>query len=225
MGNYTVLESRGNPITADQPLSWYIYPDSNSEENLCESPIRTALTHALDQLYDYSAIDYYDLNINYDHPNVSYSSRGDYLTKFNNWLDSKGYSSYAGTHLAVENGFYGGKADNGTGVSSFNSGRAAVAGVSLYVYPYIKNTVIHEALHPTIDEDLFDVWAMLSDGDDHDLGKVYGDGSISPIATSYDDSHARHGECTSNAVYLETYKTELTDCTKEAVKVTANEYS
>lgn len=77
-----------------------------------------------------------------------------------------------------------------------------------------RNTAIHEALHTYLRSSL---WS----GGEHELGKIDFYNSITPMAAGYADEEPR-GECNQAAVRLG-YTTDLTQCTKDKVKATAEE--
>jgi len=223
MGNYQVLNSRGDPISADRHMIVYLYPNAYHLDNEAENATNAAITSLGDQLYNNGIIGYYEININYDHPYLEADDRHTFLDNFNTWYQNQGYDDYKGAHVGLENDFVGGKAflSNSSGGTIFTNSWPAVFG-TYGVKEEWQNTAMHEVMHTMIREDLSSVADMIVE-EDHDLGIVYSDGSVSPLATGYAEEHAHQGTCSPSNAYAGYYKKSLSECSKDAIEYTAQE--
>lgn len=221
MSHDTVTASGGDS-DGIYKLIIHLYPNQSGTDNECENSITNALNHMGQQLLEWLSIDYYEIGIDYAHPNLDDSGRLDFYYAFDDWVHQTGRSSYDGCHVGVDGSFSGGAAapSDCSGCTSFVSSTVAVVGVGTFK-EHFKNTAIQEVLHTSIRKDLGSVKEYLGDNNEHDLGVVYSDGSVSPMATGYEDTHARHGQCDTKNVYFGFYNTELTYCTKNSVYRTA----
>lgn len=217
---YTTLATGGS--VGNRNLRIYLYPNTSGTDNECENAINNALQSMGDQLLNYNSIDYYEININYDHPNLSDGSKSEFKSNFNSWYHNQGYDAYDGCHTGVSGNFDGGLADGAdcSGCTAFVNDRDCVVGVGT-AKEVFKNTAIQEVLHTAIRNDISGVQSLIEDSE-HDLGQVWGDGAVSPMATGYVDTHSRHGDCSTSNAWIGTYKTKLTGCTKLAVYETAD---
>lgn len=162
-----------------------------------------------------------------EYPNIdNYSDEQELLTKWENYSLSDSRSNIVGCHVLVAGGLDRGMAEHPTTTGSWNESRDAVVAYDLpSKNAAMKNLVVHEVLHNYIDQSNEDVKGMYED-QEHDLGTVFsgplGDGPVTPLGTSYVGSHARHGDCDSSATWNKTYTTELTECTRKALKATVS---
>ena len=219
--SYTTLASGGS--YGDRNLRVYLYPNRSRTDNECKNAINNALQRMGDDLIDANSIDYYSIRINYSHPELRDDSKGEFKDNFSSWYESEGYGTHDGCHTGVSSNFYGGRADasNCSGCTSFVTDRNCVVGVGTAKENF-KNTAIQEVLHTYIREYIDDMEYWIDDNE-HDLGQVYGDGSVSPMATGYTGEHAYHGECSPDNGWRGYYDTKITGCTKGAVYDTAKE--
>lgn len=225
MSDFTVQYNRGDPISASRPFYQYVYRNSSNVDSDTDA-ILNGLQHAFDQLYDYGAIDFYEVSLYDYYAWLDDSSKDTFKNEFDSWINGAGYLDYKGDHLGVADGFKGGKADPGDGADPtvFEGGQSSVAGTDSEVgdfKQFYKNVAIHEAFHPAIDSALDSVQSMIEDTE-HDLGFIdpYEELACTPMATGYESTHAYHGSCADGG-WSGPYTTFLTDCTKKAVKETA----
>jgi hypothetical protein len=229
---YNTLASGGS-YSGYKDLYIRLYANTSSIESRLTSYVENGFSSILDQLLNNNAIDYYQISLCDENFNISFSDKGDFLSKFRSECKDRGYDAYIGAHLAAGTGMNGGVAYSGTNYSSFKQPTYGVFNCDGTPKEAEKNVAIQEAFHGVIDTDLSGIrWRVThgmtnsEEGDnDHDLGKVYSDGSVSPMCTGYDDSHARHGDCANSNAWFGFYKATLTDCTVAATKINAEEYS
>lgn len=180
---------------------------------------------------DYDAIDYYMIR-KYDaddssrgYPNVDDSDKNDCYYAFRDWYES--YDHRKGTHLIIDQDFGGGSADGGDSVekSAFDIARCASVGYNL---PWDGDvTVIHEALHTAIikDEVVGPYYSgHLAPNSEHELGKVYDDGSneASPLVNNYTSDESGVGSCSTD-LEVKSERKECVYCEKEGVYRTTRE--
>lgn len=216
-------------------LSIYQYPDDSVHDSLCEKSadepdVYLGLRNMVDQLVNYGAIDYAEILINYSHPPVSGDNAGEYKSDFRDWLDTEGIT-WNGVHFLATGGFASGKADVPTSESesALVDNRCTILGCGS-TRQWVRNAASHEALHTIIDSDNVEVRSMSEHWDNgghrqHDLGMILSaEGDVSPMSTSYEDTHAYHDDTNGCAtVYDNTiglYNETLTSCTKTGVKET-----
>lgn len=233
MSDYNIIHSRGDPLSGP-PLSVYLYPNNSAQDDDA-SAIADYLKTALDQIF-YDSIDYYDISIYNGYLNLRGDTKDHFWTDFTDWYSTTTtnhsstttYSDYAGCHMGIAGGFNGGRAHgcDGDNRTAYNRGAAAVTGVLNSVKEFYGNIAIQELFHTIIRDDLGSVNSMIVD-EEHDLGIIYGDGSVSPMATSYEgdfgsEDHAHHGECSPDNAFFETYKATLSNCTVDGARYTSN---
>lgn len=184
--------------------------------------ISLSIIHAFNQIYDIGGIDFYEIQ-EYDTPlNLNAPDKDTYADNLHNWLGENGQYDYRGVHLGISDAFTGGKAHGGQshGNTAFNIGRRAVVGTSAFVKEYYKNVGVQETLHPLINSTLSNINSM-TDGDEHNLGSVTCSYDTTPMATGYQYAH-QNGSCTACTDSFG-WATYLTDCTKDAVTITARD--
>lgn len=117
--------------------------------------------------------------------------------------------------------------------SSFCRGVPPIMGTASGNDSKIKTLAIQETLHMFISYDHIE--SLMMDGEnlvesggrhhEHDLGTIYSDGSVSPLAITHEhEGHPHHGKCAAptDREFGGTYSQTLTSCTKYAVKETAS---
>lgn len=197
-----------------------------------------ALKHMCDQLYENSTVDYYEIAITYDHPNLGNDDNSttgcdeEYglIDKFSGYLYDK--SPPVGAHLLVTDYIPYGCAKTGdNGNTPFNGNyRYGVIGTETTT-PFFSNGAIHEVMHSYIDGDVIssEFYNSAHDGEHrhHDLGKQYcgwaGDPG-SPMCLTYEDAHGEHGSCADSCFFDGSYENTLTDCAVDAIEQTAHNY-
>lgn len=124
----------------------------------------------------------------------------------------------------------GGTDDCDTG-SAFTQGRMAWTSVSCSDSDLTRNSVIQESLHQFILANNSDVQSLLGDCDgdgakdyyeEHSLGKVYSNNSVSPMLTYHVNEHSNCGDCATTYT-ANGWDPTLTNCTKNAVKHIADD--
>jgi hypothetical protein len=118
----------------------------------------------------------------------------------------------------------------GRSESAFSQGLVAWSPVCNYNDSLTKNAAVQEALHEFINPSHDDTWTGTHD-DQHSLGKVIefnSTGIVTPLLTyHWDDSKDKvgEGECPSDTDhrYTSDHTPYPTDCTKRAIRKTANE--
>lgn len=136
-----LLHSRGTPTPGEPVLVMYCYPNDYDDDTEVGGEIKKGLTEMSDQLYNQTALDYYEINKAYPRPNINITGSGhqekrdDFWIKFRDWVKAQGYDSYKGLHLGVANEFSGGVASGGEdGNSAFSSGSSRI---------YSREPVLH----------------------------------------------------------------------------------
>ncbi|NEU56732.1 hypothetical protein [Halorussus sp. MSC15.2] len=196
--------------------------------------MQSALESACDELYNNTAIDYYEIAITYDHPslgNDSDSTTGcngyGMLDRFNDYLNPK--NPPVGSHLLVTDYIQNGCANKGNNGSTVLNGnwQPAVVGTE-FPKEVWKNGGIHEVLHNCLDKSVIEDYdSTYIDESHHDLGKVYCGGlanNTSPMSTGYENDAADRGHCSDGCVFEQAYTTNLTSCTVESIDQIANQY-
>ncbi|MFB6197924.1 MAG: hypothetical protein ABEI52_06605 [Halobacteriaceae archaeon] len=221
MSGYNKIDSRGS-YAHSYPLYIYSYPNTNGVYGDEANAVYNGVGHALDQLYDMGAIDFYEIQ-EYDTPlYLNDPDEGTYWDNLNIWLGDRNKWDYKGVHVGISDRVTGGLAHGGDshGNTAFSVGKSAVVGTEEYVKEHYKNTGVQETLHPAINNSLPRVDDMIVE-DDHDLGSVDCSSNTTPMATGYGEAVSQ-GSCTacSNSYFWTTY---LTDCTKDVVSITARD--
>lgn len=230
MGCYTTLHSGGYEYTYDERIIIYLYPNTQYDKNEAENAIANGLRDACERvLSNASNVGYYEINLNTDYPNVlSGSGKCDMLGNWGSYYSTyycgdSTYDSRTGSHMLVTADHSGGCAYVGT-PTAFNTSKACLTGTYNGIKELFINTAIQEAYHNFLNQDAINTNdSSLIEDDDHDLGKVYGDCSISPMASGYDDTHARHGNCSPSNAWCGLYKRRPTDCTVAGMDYSAKE--
>ena len=222
MVEYDTLKSGGNVSADKAKLHVYLYPNTDNEVNEIKNAIANGYDRVCSDLLSYGAIEYYGIYYTpYERVNGGTSNRDEFWDDFKSYMNSKGYDdTYNGCHMGIAGGFPSGvaQASNDNSSNGFNDGKRAVTGIGT-AKEVFKNTAIQEALHTFLNENLSGIQYDIDDNE-HDLGMVHTDGAVSPMMTSYSDSHGSHGECTTNA-WKVGYTTKVTRCTKDGVYETA----
>lgn len=192
----------------------YLYPSYNHDteaENIADY-----VGDFLSDILSYGGIDGYDVYIRYDgHEEYEgWNSLGD----FDDWRQGKGFTERADHHGIAED-----DADSGSGGAAYggpvwgSAGSDGTASITFYdgTIQEARNTANQEISHNFLYNDAIDDSLMGSSGQ-HSLGTVLSDGSITPMATGYDSTGAREGECSTSNAWLGTYNHNPTICTKKA---------
>lgn len=221
-----VVAERGDESSADEPMYIHMYPNTENQDAECENAIGTRMENICDELFDANSIDFYRIIVRYDHPDLSGGSKDAFWNDFQPWVNEEtDYGYEMGAHLGVAGGFLGGTSEDADdfGQTSFSTGKPCIVGVAAGKELY-SNLAIQEVLHTFIIYFLVDD-NLTKSGDDeheHDLGHVYDDHSASPMVTTYEGEHTDHGKCDNAPGHWDTYTASLTSCTKEGVKITAD---
>lgn len=153
---------------------------------------------------------------------------------YNHWEDStwdqKGDAE--GVHLLVYKGPCScGFADSPSDEGGWVRSEAAVMGYdgSTYDSYGLGALAIHEVMHPLINKENNNVKSMIRTTEstyshEHDLGRVYSDGSVSPMGLGYvnqKEGHVWHGTCSSDNSYLYTFSHDISTCCEDALCYTS----
>lgn len=226
--SFSTYAEGGDTTLPDYPYYIYIYPNTLGDASLLDSACDGAVDMC-EQLYNYNAIDFYSVR-QYDgstgYPNGSTSGACDCRSDFRSWAVNNGYDQRVGTHCVIDDDFGGGcigKSDTES-TNSFNVSRFAACG-----FPWESEgqaTVIHEALHSLIidDEVVGSDWDDLAPDNEHQLGKVYNDGTgeASPMVNNAPKAASNAGDCSTNLA-PSSERNEMTFCEKEGVYRSARE--
>lgn len=215
--NYEAAESRGFPSNDSIPLSIMLYFNENFD---AQSEIVAGLKTGLDQLYDNTLMDYYEILVHQDTLDITIEGdtqrerRNDF---FDSWWNNGDpvHPDYIGVHLASSNQFTGGEATGGQNSGgAFTSAESAVDG-TMCCQDYYVNSHLHEVLHCTINSKINRVQQM---GDnEHELGTIFSNNKKSPMASR--EASGQAGECSSS--YSGDGETEnLSQCEIEATELT-----
>lgn len=229
MVDYKLQTSRGDPLSAENRMSIYQYPNRGETDNECENAMLDALEVACDQLYNNGVVGYYEISITYDHPNLGNedSTSGcdgwGMLDEFREYLEPK--NPPVGSHL-LATGYisYGCGQLGNDGATPFNSNwQACVMGTEL-AKQFWKNGGIHEVHHNYLDSSV--ITDSYIEQNQHDLGKLYCSGTdeTSPMCTSYENTAGDRGYCSDNCDFDQAYVTDLTYCTVDGMDQTASYY-
>lgn len=139
-------------------------------------------------------------------------------------MNAKEYINNTGCHMAVSENVSGGLADEGTGVSAFNEGKKAVCG-SFDYDSRTKQVAMQESLHTFTRWDIIKNTDLI-DSNEHDLGTIYSDDDVSPMAAGYAQgwgAPANNGKCDTGKWASWGRSNQLTSCTVDAIAKTINE--
>lgn len=215
--DYKSVESRGFPDRESIPLSVFLYFNETFD---AQPEVVDGIKTGLDQLYNQTPMDYYEILVHQDTLNISIQGdnqverRNDF---FDSWYNAGDpiHPDYRGIHLASSNEFTGGEATGGQNKGgAFASAESAVDGTQCCQNYYV-NSHLHEILHCTINSNIKRVQEM---GDDeHQLGTIYSDGRKSPMASR--EYSGKVGECSS--LYAADGESEqLSECEVQATELT-----
>lgn len=199
-------------------ITVYVYPNARTDDDLAETA-RSALETGLEEITASTAIDGYGVEIRREYPNERADSSYGFLQNFDDWRGRNGFTE-TGSHLGVSNAFGGGVANGGQFYNAFTTDTSCVAGSAGASDAFFRNAAIHEVCHTLIDPSLPAVSELIGENDEHTLGMVYEDRTVSPMLTGY----ARRGlgntgQC-SNDLYPTRETTTLTSCTLDALEYT-----
>jgi hypothetical protein len=188
----------------------FVYPNDWTLWNDAQT-VRDALVDAAKQLEDHGSITGYSIEVRTDMPEVADWS------SFENWREAK-YSEH-GTHFWLTGSYGEGLANPGSPWTNAwtDPKDAKIHTVTADYHDFKEELSIQECLHPHLFEPDVDDWISV---DEHELGGTqYTRGSwrVTPMATSYEDSYLNDGDCRDYYGWTG-YTTELSYCTKEAVK-------
>lgn len=151
----------------------------------------------------------------------------DSLSDFESWCTGKGFDE-AASHLAVQKQFGVNQAATQGGVGFVEPVYAYIDYRDMETIEEAKNLGSQETGHAFIDNSLSGVKDLTgSDNNEHSLGVVYSDGSVSPMATKGTDSDdfSSKGNCSKTNAWLGYFKNRATNCTAEAIDITDDEYT
>lgn len=215
----------------------FLYPNNSTvDENWVgmDGPVTNAAVDGVQQLYSYDAVEWYEvwkLESSEDYPNNDDSDKLTFSDQFQNYLENHpDYYQFTGLHYGIGGDFDGGGGPESiTKVSetAFETNATMVIGTGSGAKDRIQTFTKQEMIHAYMAAEVVESTDLIKDdlGDDHehDTGLVRRDnGNITPMAITYQDSHAKHGRC-ANSDFVLGYSPTYTDCTKEAVRLTKQE--
>jgi hypothetical protein len=225
----------GGSAWSDGPHAFvFWYPNTSAEDDECKNEMTDALEEALSDLLSYGAIDYWEIGINYDHPNLAddslseFRNSGDDGESFKGWLKGQGYWDYSGVHVGVSENFDHAGGDSGGDTqcgTAFSTARAGYVGTEGLQGRY-TNFAVQEPVHQFINYSQIEGTYLADSGNnqhEHDLGEITSNYYLTPMATLYWDTHAQHGYCAEQDSWWGDYTNTITRCTKEAVDRTASD--
>lgn len=220
---FRTYTENGELAGANYPHFIYVYPNGYEEDGDLLREACSAAAKMCNQLKEYGAIDYYRVyEYNEDesdhyYPYADESDSHSFKSDFNDWWSGK-YNDRQGCHVCIGADAGGGKADPGDEVdtSAFSSASDAVAGFSEVSGG--RATVAHECLHSMIIKDTVVGYESddLAPSNEHELGRVYRTGEVSPFANNHSDDASPAGDCSLDELEQDEI-VDLTRCTKEGV--------
>ncbi|USZ69466.1 hypothetical protein NGM10_06950 [Halorussus salilacus] len=240
MSDYTTLTNKGEPEIGEETLSVYLYPNETGDREEAKNEVYDAVKSACDEIYDKTAVQYYEIAL-YDYESnvdeVEDEDDGDtYFTNFKDWLGDQGYYDYNGVHLGVTDSTNFANAEYvGKGETCWVNGTAAFVGtaggydVTNNDTARWKNLAVQEPIHNMVSMEYTYV-DDLTEGDEHDLGIIDSDGDSTPMLTFYerDDTHPtrKHdrsgkGDCAPDNTWDNTHRLDLTSCSIDAIDYTS----
>lgn len=242
MSDYTVLESRGTPEVGGENLSVFLYPNKSGDRYEAEWPVRNAVKDACDEIYENTSVQYYEISLYNSESEVNEvegeDDGGTYFSNFKSWLSAQGYYDYNGVHLGVTDSTNFANAEHvAKGETAWVNGTAAFVGtaggydVDVYDKNRWENLAIQEPVHNIVCSE-YDSVSDMTEGDEHDLGKIDSNGDSTPMLTFYErsDTHpdlnsdpdrSGKGECGPDNNWGESHTRDLTNCTLDAIGYTA----
>lgn len=232
-------------------MNIFVYADTNNEYSAITSGgvVASTLKSSLNQMFDFGGIDYCKLSrFNHEDHNYVNSDESTYVGDFNDFLedgskygngsDEDNLKGRKGVHLFIHS--YGCDVNNASAEShdsqcgtGFSTGLSAWSGVNCDASDIEGASAIQESLHCFIhwgNETVYDLTNTPSseEGDhlrEHALGMIKEQSSdnITPLLAYHEYEYDGIGEC-KNTTDRTPYKwsTELTNCTKKAIKATAD---
>lgn len=233
---FETLASRGRPYWSPRNLSIFLYPNKEQDEDEARNEVKNALVNLGDQLYNNGAITYWGINLYEGFTNCDYvwgEDDGDtYFDNFKNWVyENKG--GLAGVHLGITHSTNFANAEYvGKGETAFKACTTAFVGTSgnYWVTMNDKGRWMNLAIQEPCHNIVHDSYHNLTNGDEHDLGRITETGDSTPMLTFYERdnthptrSHDRSGkgECSGTDSWNETHTLDVTDCTIDAIDATA----
>lgn len=232
MGYNLMYEGTDFSGDAEEDLKIYLYPNTNNSESLVKNDIGPAIKSFCEQLLG-DIIFKYEIRREYSHPQHPTDIDSETMMA-NHWNDStwdkKG--DVEGVHQLVYKGPNSdGISDSPPDIGAWASSQSSVVSFNGDTYDSygIGALGIHEAMHPLINKYNDNVESMIRTSDstyshEHDLGQVYGDGSVSPLGLGYvnnREGHAWHGRCSNDNVYAGTFNHDISSCSKDALCYTS----
>ncbi|QLG50010.1 PKD domain-containing protein [Natrinema halophilum] len=199
-------------------ISVYVYPNTRSEDDLARIA-KNAVEAGLEGITSDSRIGGYDVEIRNRYPNQRAGSLRGFFDAFRTWRERNGFTG-TGCHLGIGSGFGGGLADNGQYSNAFNGDANCVVGGRSGGGSFFKNAAIQETLHTLIDPGLPQVSQMIGQNDEHTLGMIYQDRSVSPMVTGYVRRGLGNSGTCRNNLNAGQRTTNTSPCSADAVEYT-----
>lgn len=217
----------------------FLYPadDAVYDEWVDDGPVAAAVVDGLDQFVDYGALGgYAAFTLAASEPFVADDAGAEYAdTTKAAFVDA--FEAYTerhpelcgarGLHYGVAGGFDGGGGFSADELDelAFSTNCRMVVGTASEDAARVEAFTKQELGHALIGyRHLAKTSVLVERGShmhEHDTGVVYPSGEVSPMAVTYHDSHAAHGACANGDLHFRGYNPNYTDCTKIAVRRTA----
>lgn len=239
----------GGGSATDREAHTILYPNDSTQDQYLydDGYVKVALENAMDTLVAENAISGYTIaRVRMDHdweyPDCSDGSKDTFAGEFESWLmnSSPYYSDYVGIHFGVAGGFDDAGGSNnsfydfdpdGSSTTAFDEAHVFYLGTDTFNYDRIRNFSIQEPMHGFISYHVAVNQGLVDSGShthEHDTGKINLSKEVTPMATTWTSAtnktnHAKHGQCSTTLDHDSgQYHPEITDCTIDAVKYTAD---
>lgn len=221
--------------------SVFLYPNDDRVDTHWvghDGPVTKAVIDGLEQLESYGALNWWEvwkLKDSEDYPEVygdrdTFSDYPDEEDGFPGYLkdNENSYYQYKGLHYGVSSDFDGGGGTKNYHIedTAFKTNTWMYVGTGSGDIDRVQTFTIQELLHAYVaikDVAHLDIFKDDSPtSHEHDPGRVYDNGYISPFAITYHntDDHAGHGTCRETIDSPNGYSQEMTTCSKKAVAET-----
>lgn len=233
----------GTAAATHEQLDIWIYPNEESDREKAKNEIWNALLHFLDQLLANDVMPAYGLHVYENNTNRteddSECDGSTYFNEFKQWIDDN-RSDVDNVHIGVtDHTAFANAAGHSKGNSAWNPstpGKAFVGteggyGSGINDKARYKNLAVQEVAHTLITHDYV---TDMTEGDEHDLGKLRSFQSSTPMLTFYEDGpnpcgdigdRSQKGTCKEDVTWDETHDLDVTQCTMDAIEETKNKES
>lgn len=225
LDDFTLWKSRGSAFSSTRPWAIFLYPNSSAARSKMNDYARYGALETLDQIYEGTSVDYYEIFLHDFNMNLSDSDADSNYSLYQatrsycngNNPRNADYSQWVGVHVGISDLYTGGA--NYSSANGFTSFVPVAQGIKGSGSGFKKQTTGHEACHTIINAQL---GCTPVEDSDHDVGKRRSDGKATLMASGYAD-HATHGSCSSpSGRALTGYVTDMTSCALTAIDCNAD---